>query len=101
VYLIFDYLGEALKRSKIKRTPKGIASKFKNLPNSVNQAYKSILNKSEDRSIVQKALAIILAATRPLILTEISVALEVDKNTKSIKDLDLEQEHNFKLRLRS
>jgi hypothetical protein len=51
--------------------------------------------------MVRKALAIILAARRPLTLSEMSVAMEVDANTKSIDDLDLEPEHEFKLRLRS
>jgi ankyrin repeat protein/nucleoside-triphosphatase THEP1 len=97
VYLVFDYL----KDFYFKRTPKGIASTFNALPKSVSQAYEQILNKSKDRLIVQKALAIILAATRPLTLAEMSVAMEVEENTKSFEDLDLEQEHDFKSRLRS
>jgi nucleoside-triphosphatase THEP1 len=101
VYLVFDYLGKAFNDSKIKRTTKGMASEFSKLPENVDQAYEQILNKSRDRSIVQKALAIILAATRPLTLSEMSIAIEVDESTKSIKDLDLEQEGDFKSRLRS
>jgi ankyrin repeat protein/KaiC/GvpD/RAD55 family RecA-like ATPase len=97
VYLVFDYL----KDFHFKRTRKGIASSFNTLPKSVYQAYEQILNKSKDRPTVQKALAIILAATRPLTLSEMSVAMEVDEKTKSINDLDLEQEDDFKWRLRS
>jgi ankyrin repeat protein len=97
VYLVFDYLRDF----HFKRTPKGIASTFDALPKSVHQAYEQILSKSKDRPIVQKVLAIILAATRPLTLSEMSVAIEVDENTKLISDLDLEQEHDFKSRLRS
>jgi hypothetical protein len=97
VYLVFDYL----KDSHFKRTPKGIASAFVTLPKSVNKAYEQILNKSKDRSMVQKALAIILSATRPLTLSEMSVAMEVDESTTSFEDLDLEQEHDFLSRLRS
>jgi ankyrin repeat protein len=97
VYLVFDYLEDF----RFKRTPKGLASTFGTLPKSVNQAYDQILSKSTDRSMVRKAIAIILAARRPLTLSEMSVAMEVDENTKSIDDLDLEPEHEFKLRLRS
>jgi hypothetical protein len=97
VYLVFDYLEDF----HFKRTPKGIASTFDVLPKSVHQAYEQILNKSKDRPMVRKALAIILAATRPLTLSEMSVAIEIDENTKSMDDLDLEREDDFKSRLRS
>ncbi|OAL48192.1 purine and uridine phosphorylase, partial [Pyrenochaeta sp. DS3sAY3a] len=97
VYLVFDHL----ENLRFKRTAKGMASTFSQLPKTVNQAYEQILNKSGDRSKVQKALAIILAATRPLTLLEMSIAMEVDENTKSFRDLDLEQEEDFKARLRS
>ncbi|USP74433.1 hypothetical protein yc1106_01707 [Curvularia clavata] len=101
VYLVFDYLEEAFDNSKVKRTTKGMASEFSKLPRNVDQAYEQILNKSTDRSMVQKVLAIILTATRPLTLVEMSVAMEIDENTQSMDDLDLEQEHDFKSRLRS
>jgi ankyrin repeat protein/nucleoside-triphosphatase THEP1 len=96
-YLVFDYL----KDFHFKRTARGIASTFDALPKSVHQAYEQILVKSKDRLMVEKALAIILVATRPLTLAEMSVAMEVDEKTKSIDDLDLEQEDDFKSRLRS
>jgi nucleoside-triphosphatase THEP1 len=97
VYLVFDYLQDF----HFKRTPRGMASTFDALPKSVHQAYEQILNKSQDHPTVQKALAIILTASRPLTLAEMSVAMEVDEKTKSIDDLDLEHEHDFKSRLRS
>jgi ankyrin repeat protein len=97
VYLVFNYL----KDFHFKRTPKGMASAFVTLPNSVDQAYEQILSKSKDRLMVQKALAIILSATRPLTLSEMNVAMEVDESTKSFEDIDLEQEQDFGSRLRS
>jgi hypothetical protein len=97
VYLVFDYLDNY----HFKRTTRGMAAMFDSLPKSVNQAYEQILNKSSDRTKVQKVLAIILAATRPLTLLEMSIAMEVDEKTQSIDDLDLEQEQDFKSRLRS
>jgi hypothetical protein len=97
VYLVFDYLDNY----HFKRTARGMAAIFESLPKSVNQAYEQILNKSSDRTKVQKVLAIILAATWPLTLSEMSVAMDVDEKTQSIDDLDLEQEQDFKSRLRS
>ncbi|KAF2632955.1 purine and uridine phosphorylase, partial [Macroventuria anomochaeta] len=97
VYLVFD----SLKDFGFKRTPKGMASALMTLPRSVDQVYEQILNKSKDRSMVQKALSIVLAANRPLTLSEMSIAIEVDGMKQSIDDLDLEQEEDFKSRLRS
>jgi ankyrin repeat protein len=97
VYLVFDYL----KSEGFKKTRKGIESATKSLPTTVNQAYEQILAKSRDQVVVRKALAIILAANRPLTLSELNLALEIDETTLSTQDLDLEREEDFKSRLRS
>ena len=49
--------------------------------------------------MVWKALAIILAASQPLILLEINIAVNIDNISKSIYNLDLEEEKDFKSRL--
>ncbi|RYP80672.1 hypothetical protein DL769_002354 [Monosporascus sp. CRB-8-3] len=97
VYLVFDYL----KASDFKKTKRGIESIIAVLPESVNQAYEKILNKSKEHSIVRKVLNIILAASRPLTLAEMNIAVNIDISSRSVKDLDLEEEEDFKLRLRS
>jgi ankyrin repeat protein len=100
VHLVFDYL----KTKVFKKTRKGIEEATKSLPKSVNQAYEQILAKardSRDQVVVRRALAIILAANRPLTLSELNLALEIDETTRSIQDLDLEREEDFKSRLRS
>ncbi|KAI2630977.1 hypothetical protein GGR54DRAFT_585050, partial [Hypoxylon sp. NC1633] len=99
VYLVFDYL----EKSNIKKTPLGVESAIAKLPRSVNQAYEQILNRceDEDRLLVRKTLNIILAATRPLTISEMNVAVNVDYTTQSFHDLDLEEDEDFKLRLRS
>ncbi|KAF2626358.1 hypothetical protein BU25DRAFT_432165 [Macroventuria anomochaeta] len=97
VYLVFEYL----KTEGFKKTIKGIKSATESLPRSVNKAYEKILTKSKDQPIVRKALAIILAANRPLTLSELNVAMEIDETTRSLHDLDLEREEDFKARLRS
>ncbi|RYO85912.1 hypothetical protein DL766_003956 [Monosporascus sp. MC13-8B] len=97
VYLVFDYL----KASDFKKTKRGIESIIAVLPESVNQAYEKILDKSKEPSMVRKVLSIILAASRPLTLAEMNIAVNIDISSRSVKDLDLEGEEDFKLRLRS
>ncbi|KAH7115551.1 hypothetical protein EDB81DRAFT_919247, partial [Dactylonectria macrodidyma] len=99
VYLVFDYL----EKGNFKKTQKGVESTIAILPRSVNEAYEQILNKSKDEEhpMVRKALSIILAASRPLTLSEMNVAVNIDNTSQSFHDLDLEDEEDFKLRLRS
>ncbi|KJR87190.1 ankyrin repeat protein [Sporothrix schenckii 1099-18] len=96
VYLVFDYL-----KTGFKKTVKGIEAAIKTLPENVNQVYERILNKSKEDPMVQKVLSIILAASRPLTLSEMNVATNIDDQLQSIHDLDLEEEEAFKSRLRS
>jgi ankyrin repeat protein len=97
VYLVFDYL----QTEHFKKTQNGIDSTIATLPKNVYQAYEQILNKSKEHPMVRKALSIILAASRPLTISEMNVVLNIDDTSKSIHDLDLEDEEDFKLRLRS
>ncbi|KAH7113154.1 hypothetical protein B0J13DRAFT_515595 [Dactylonectria estremocensis] len=99
VYLVFDYLD----KGNFKRTQKGVESTIAILPRSVNEAYEQILNKSKDekRPMVRKALSIILAAGRPLTLSEMNIAMNIDDTSQSFHDLDLEKEIDFKSSLRS
>ncbi len=99
VYLVFDYLEE----TDFKKTEKGVESAIAILPGSVNEAYEQILNESKSKELpmVRKALSIILAASRPLTLSEMNIAVNIDHTTQSFHDLDLEKEKDFVLRLRS
>ncbi|KAH8652926.1 hypothetical protein BGZ61DRAFT_281830, partial [Ilyonectria robusta] len=97
VYLVFDYLD----KEDFKKTLKGVESIITTLPRSINEAYEQILNKTKEDPMVRKALSIILAASRPLTLSEMNVAVNIDYTLKSIHDLDLENEEDFKMRLRS
>ncbi|KUL82102.1 hypothetical protein ZTR_10071 [Talaromyces verruculosus] len=97
VFLVFDLL----EKEHFKKTQRGIEATIELLPKSVNQAYEQILSKSKENSLVRKSLAIILAATRPLTISEMNIAVNIDDTVKSFKDLDLEEEKDFMLRLRS
>ena len=98
VYLVFDHLKQGFKRTK-----KGVEDSIASLPESVNQAYDKILRRSKDQQKVRKILSIILAATRPLTLKEMNVAVNVEASLRptSIDDLDLEQEDDFRVTLRN
>jgi len=99
VYLVFEHL----KTTDFKRTVKGVEFTMGSLPETVNQAYEKMLNRSgeNERPMVRKAISIILAAYRPLTLSEMNVAMSVEEALESIDDLDLEEEHHFLARLRS
>ncbi|KAL6402688.1 hypothetical protein AUP68_14144 [Ilyonectria robusta] len=97
VYLVFDYL----EKEYFKKTVKGVESTIGTLPRSINEAYEQILNKSKEHAIARKALSIILAASRPLTVSEMNVAMNIDATSQSIHDLDLEDEEDFKSSLRS
>ncbi|KAK0761661.1 LOW QUALITY PROTEIN: hypothetical protein N5P37_005643 [Trichoderma harzianum] len=97
VYLIFDYI----KQGGFKKTLQGAESTISTLPRSVNEAYEQILNKSKEDPMVRKALSIILAASRPLTISEMNIAMDIKGTTQTFHDLDLEDESDFKSRLRS
>ncbi|EHK44750.1 hypothetical protein TRIATDRAFT_220486 [Trichoderma atroviride IMI 206040] len=97
LYLIFDYLENKI----FKKTRRAVEELIKTLPKSVNEAYDQVLNKSGQRLLAKKALSIILAASRPLTLSEMNVAMNIDEAVQTIYDLDLEDDAAFKLRLRS
>jgi ankyrin repeat protein len=96
VYLVFDNI-----KTGFKKTKKGIEEATKSLPRTVNEAYERILAKSTDQVTVRRALAMILAASRPLTLPELNLALEIGETTRSIQNDELEEEQDFKKRLRS
>ncbi|KAH7308661.1 hypothetical protein B0I35DRAFT_99586 [Stachybotrys elegans] len=97
VYLVFDYLSKEV----FKTTQTGVESTIATLPESVNQAYEQILSKPKGNPIARKVLSIILAASRPLTLSEMNVAVNIEDTARSFQDLDLEEEKNFKSSLRS
>ncbi|KAH7146623.1 hypothetical protein B0J13DRAFT_606841 [Dactylonectria estremocensis] len=97
VYLVFDYL----EKEYFKKTVMGVESTIGTLPRSINEAYEQILNKSKEHAMARKALSIILAASRPLTVSEMNVAMNIDATSQSIHDLDLEDEEDFRSSLRS
>ena len=99
VYLVFNYIEE---EGLEKKTEKGVETSLATLPKNVNEAYEKILNKvvSGHQDWVNKALCIIVAATRAFTLEEMNVAVNIEASAESAPDLDLEEEQTFAGRLR-
>jgi ankyrin repeat protein len=97
VHLVFNFL----QTKRFKKTKDGITSAARTLPKSVNAAYNQILSRSDDESMVRKALTIILAAERPLTLGEINAAMGINPETETFEGLDLECNKDFADSLRN
>ncbi|PYH65211.1 ankyrin repeat protein [Aspergillus vadensis CBS 113365] len=95
VHLVFEYF-ETHSFQKVK---KGIDRVFiDKLPKDVNDSYCKILSKSEDMDMARKAFCVMLAASRPLTLTEMNIAVNLDLDSD---ELDLESDEDFQASLRS
>lgn len=96
VYLVFDYL----EKEHFPKTPRGVDATMASLPTTIYEAYEKILNKSKEHPMVRWALSIILAAHRPLTVSEMKLACSIDITSQSFIDSG-EEDEDFKSRLRS
>jgi ankyrin repeat protein len=89
-------------RDEICVTKKTLKRVIGALPATVDQAYEAILSRvrNRDKKKVQKLLHIMIAATRPLTLKEMNIALAIEDH-KCYDDLDLEQETRFESSVRN
>jgi ankyrin repeat protein len=90
VYLTLDLVQNDINIDKA-----GIDKATSLLPRTVDDAYERILAKSSDVGKARKLLSIVVAATRPLTLAEMDVALTLREDHRSYKDLDLKSEKRF------
>ena len=67
----------------------------KALPKTVDEAYDRILSKSRDSEKAKRILHNVVAATRPLTLREMALALTIRENHRSYSDLDLKSQDWF------
>ncbi|KAK2786457.1 hypothetical protein FQN53_006613 [Emmonsiellopsis sp. PD_33] len=90
VYLTLDLIEKDINIDK-----KGIEQATSHLPETVYGAYENILSKSRDTNESLRLLHIIVAATRPLTLQEMNVALSIRENHQSYDDLNLKSDERF------
>ncbi|KAI9775388.1 MAG: hypothetical protein M1839_001243 [Geoglossum umbratile] len=95
LYLILDVI-----KRKPRLATSTIEDLMENLPDTIDKAYDAILNKSSDRKTATKLLHIIVAASRPLTLSEMGVALYITEDTRSFDDLELQGDEQFKITVR-
>ena len=82
-------LEDVRKRSLRANTPKKMAKFLEKLPATVYDAYERILLRSPEPDLARRLLHIVLAATRPLTLEEMNMALNIEKGQKSCDEVDL------------
>jgi ankyrin repeat protein len=68
----------------------GILKVTSRLPKTIDEAYDRILSKSRDPEKAKKILHIVVAATRPLTVSEMALAFVLRENHRSYDALDLE-----------
>ncbi|KAK2753351.1 hypothetical protein FQN55_003480 [Onygenales sp. PD_40] len=90
VYLTLDLIEKDINIDK-----KGIEQATSHLPETVDGAYENILSKSRDTNETLRLLHIIVAATRPLTLQEMNVALSIRENHQTYDDLNLKSDERF------
>jgi hypothetical protein len=71
------------------------------IPQTVDQAYEAILSRIQDQRKAKKLLHLIVAAKRPLTLTEMNIALAVEDRHQSYKDLPLNNRARFESTIRN
>jgi len=91
VYLTLDLVQSKRHIDKV-----GINEVTSHLPRDVDEAYEKILARSIDLARARKLLHIVVAATRPLTLAEMAVALALEEGSRSYQDLDLKSVEHFR-----
>ncbi|KAI0849693.1 hypothetical protein F5Y00DRAFT_48651 [Daldinia vernicosa] len=95
IYLVFNAI-----KDNVDITKEGLQQHIHTLPQTVEAAYDKILCRSFDAVQAKRLLSIVVAATRPLSLKEIAVALAVKESHRKNDDLLLEPEDRFKRTVR-
>lgn len=87
--------------SRFASTKSRLENVIDTIPETLDAAYEAILGKCPDREQAQRILHIIIAATRPLALTEMNIAFDVNEECESYEDLDLEPTDLFGKKIRA
>ena len=104
VYLIFDILQRSAESTETR-----LLKLARTIPRTIDEAYEKILrrvNESGTDEQAKRILHIIVAATRPLTLQEMKIALCIDEklvegeSCRSFSDLDLPMDEHFREKIR-
>jgi hypothetical protein len=95
LHLVFDRI-----ESESRIDTEMATSLVQELPPTVDAAYNAILLRSKDQAKATKLLHIVVAATRPLFLLEVGIALYIKEGTRTIAELELQNEEQLQTTLR-
>ena len=89
-------------RKTLQPTMRRLKAIINSLPSSVDKAYDSMLSKigADDQPLARRMFMILLAATRPLTIGEMNIALAIEDHHRSYYDLDLNNDARFEVSLR-
>ena len=105
LHLIFDVIETSLDSSKIR-----LERLVQKIPATVDEAYEKLLMRNTDPESAAQArrlLHVVVAATRPLALHEMNIAIAIDEKLKdeepfqSYAELDLDDDMPFKTKIRN
>lgn len=100
-YLWLHLILDQIRNSDNAGNEKAIRKEIETIPQSVSRAYEAILAKAKDRNLASKLLHIIVGAETTLTLQELNVAMSIEDDSRSYKDLDMETVTAFELRVKS
>ncbi|KAH0565359.1 hypothetical protein GP486_001242 [Trichoglossum hirsutum] len=99
-YLWLTLILEVIERS-LSYTDGNVRRIISTMPKTVEEAYEKILNRSADVTRAKRLLHIVVAATRPLTLMEMNLALAINESYRTYQELELEPEDRFRTTVRS
>ena len=100
-YLWLHLILDQIRSSDNAGNKKAIRKEIQSIPHSVSKAYESILAKTKDRSLATRLLHFIVGAETALTLEELNVAMSIEDESGSYKDLELESPAAFEVRIKS
>lgn len=99
-YLWWRLIREEI-RSALASTKNRLKQVIDTLPESLDAAYTALLAQIKNQKEARHLLHIVVAAVRPLTLTELNIALNINVDCQSYEDLDLEPQDLFRTRIRA
>ena len=96
-YLWIHLLWEIIRRNQ-HGNKSGFNKLIDNLPADIEGCYEHLLQKSTDPEFASKVLDLVLVAARPLTVTELDVAMNIEAQTSSYADLEDELEGPCRIR---
>ena len=100
-YLWLHLILDQIRNSDNAGNKKAIRKEIQAIPQSVSKAYEAILAKTKDKPLATKLLHIIVGAGTALTLEELNLAMSIEEDSRSYKDLELESAGAFEMRVKS